>query len=94
MCSLEESYWHTRARANELQKKKYNSGPGRCIAGSGIFKGRNRWHICRIFEELFVTDNPTNMEEALLGIQSLVSENMCDTHVVKPTGEEIKEALF
>lgn len=48
----------------------------------------------KLFEGLFTTDRPDNMESALEGLSHCVSADMNTALVVLPSRDEVKEALF
>lgn len=108
---LEESYWHARARTNDIrdgdkntkyfhhkvsQRKRRNTIHG-ILDENGVWK-KGREEICevvkRYFVGLFATDNPVQMEEALAGLHTCVSDEMNEALVRTPSGEEVREAMF
>lgn len=46
------------------------------------------------FASLFATENPCGFEEAMSGVEKVVTLEMNNTLDMEPTGEEIREALF
>lgn len=50
--------------------------------------------ITNYFLKLLATEHPCGIEEALEGIEELVSEEMNATLDLESTGEETREALF
>lgn len=108
---LEESYWHARAKANELRDgdkntkyfhHKANKGKKRNTI-TGLYDEVENWKtfkketdaiIGSYFEHLFATENPNQFEEAIIGIEKVISEDMSDQLEVEATREEIREALF
>ena len=108
---LEESYWHARARANEIRdgdkntKYFHHKASQRkrrsCIKGlldeNGVWKkGREEMNevVRHYFEDLFMSDEPVDMDEALGGLSACVSEEMNVRLVAPPSDDEVREALF
>ncbi|KAL2895927.1 hypothetical protein RDABS01_000461 [Bienertia sinuspersici] len=107
----EESYWHARARVNELKDGDKNTSYFHHKASQrkkrnlirGLYNSQGAW--CQTHEEivavvedyfkgLFSSDNPTDFEAALAGLNGLVDNEMNETLDAEPSGEEIKNALF
>ncbi|XP_056688734.1 uncharacterized protein [Spinacia oleracea] len=76
---LEESYWHARARANELRD---------------VNKRGDGCDYCRVLWWLFASGSPDRFDEALVGVEMVVTNDMWEMLEEEPTGEEIREALF
>lgn len=46
------------------------------------------------FDNLFMTESPRGFDEAMEGLEKLVTEDMCETLDQEPTAEEVRESLF
>ncbi|XP_021716657.1 uncharacterized protein LOC110684510 [Chenopodium quinoa] len=84
---MEESYWYARARTNELRDGDKNTKYFHHKADLDSI-------IANYFDGLFATDHPSNFDEALGGIEPIVTEEMRRELETEPTKEEIHEALF
>ncbi|KAL2899875.1 hypothetical protein RDABS01_024957 [Bienertia sinuspersici] len=108
---LEETYWHARARANELRDgdkntsyfhhkasqrrrrnfiKELEDSEGNVRKEEGAIGDI----ITSYFTNMFTSSNPSGFDEALVGIDNMVTEDMNASLVVEPTAEEIRDALF
>lgn len=86
------SYFHRKAS----QRKRKN-----CI--KGLFDKHDVWHekkedlhiiVSDYFTELFTTDAPSEFEEAMVGLSSVVTDEMNGVLDMEPSRDEIKMALF
>lgn len=69
----------------------------------GLFDKHDVWHekledmqniVAGYFSDLFATENPSNYDAALEGLECLVSSETNVMLDVEPSSEEIKDALF
>ncbi|XP_056690135.1 uncharacterized protein [Spinacia oleracea] len=108
---LEESYWHVRARANELRDGDTNTKYFHHKATQrrkrnticGLFYVHDTWKntkedmdeiISKYFGELFATSCPSSLNDTLVGIDELVTDDIREVMDMEPTGDEIWAAIF